>query len=339
MAQRIGQYTIALDQPVMIKESAGVCGTKEREGPLGEYFDIAFPHDKLGQPTWEKAESTLQTIAVNTLLQKAVLRNTDINVIFAGDLLNQCISSTFGLRELGIPLLGQYGACSTMAQTMAVGAVFIESGAADNAIAVTSSHFCSAERQFRLPIEYGGQRTPTAQWTVTGAGAALLQKGWNSRHGVMIRHITVGRITDWQIKDANNMGAAMAPAAADTLRHYLNDTHTTVFDYDLILTGDLGHIGSTLLYELMQRDGINIAPNHQDCGCLIFDAKQQDVHAGGSGCGCCGSVFCSYIMQKLRCKNLKNILLLATGALMSPTSSQQGESIPGIAHLLHIVSE
>ena len=339
MAQRIGQYTIALDQPVMIKESAGVCGTKEREGPLGEYFDIAFPHDKLGQPTWEKAESTLQTIAVNTLLQKAVLRNTDINVIFAGDLLNQCISSTFGLRELGIPLLGQYGACSTMAQTMAVGAVFIESGAADNAIAVTSSQFCSAERQFRLPIEYGGQRTPTAQWTVTGAGAALLQKGWNSQHGVMIRHITVGRITDWQIKDANNMGAAMAPAAADTLRHYLNDTHTTVFDYDLILTGDLGYVGSELLIKLLQSEGTDISAVHNDCGKLIFDREKQDVHAGGSGCGCCASVFCSYIQEMLRQGKYNNMLFIATGALMSPTSSQQGESIPSIAHLIHIKKE
>lgn len=336
MAERIGQYTLRLQQPIVIRASAGICGQKEREGPLSEYFDVAFRDDKLGQPTWEKAESTLQTVAVNTLLDKALLKTTDIDVIFAGDLLNQCISSTFGLRELGIPLFGQYGACSTMAQTMAVGAVFVESGAADRAVAVTSSHFCSAERQFRLPIEYGGQRTPTAQWTVTGAGAALLERGTGA---VSIRHITIGRINDWQIKDANNMGAAMAPAAADTIRRFLLDTHTTVFDYDLILTGDLGRIGSKLLHELLQQDGIDITTIHQDCGCLIFNEDQAEVHAGGSGCGCCGSVFCSYIMQKLQRKELRNILFIATGALMSPTSSQQGESIPGIAHLLHIVSQ
>ncbi len=335
MAERIGQSTVRLCQPVIIRAAAGVVGHKERKGPLGDYFDIAFRNDKLGQPTWEKAESTLQTVAVNTLLQKAVLQTRDIDVIFAGDLLNQCISSTFGLRELGIPLLGQYGACSTMAQTMAVGAVFVESGAANKAIAVTSSHFCSAERQFRLPMEYGGQRTPTAQWTVTGAGAALLERG---QSGVKIQHITVGRINDYHIIDANNMGAAMAPAAADTLRRFLTDTHTTVFDYDLILTGDLGRIGSQLLHELLQKDGPDITPNHQDCGCLIFDTEQAEVHAGGSGCGCCASVFCSYILPKLQRKEWQNILFIATGALMSPTSSQQGESIPGIAHLLHIVS-
>ena len=231
--------------------------------------------------------------------------------------------------------MGQYGACSTMAQTMAAASVFIDSGAAERAIAVTSSHFCSAERQFRLPIEYGGQRTPTAQWTVTGSGATLLDK---SGGDVTVKYITIGRIVDLKVKDATNMGAAMAPAAADTLYNFLTDTGTKPTDYDLILTGDLGKVGSQLLKDILHRQNINISENYNDCGLMIFDLEGQDVHAGGSGCGCSGSVFCSYIMKQLQMGRLKNILFMATGALMSPTSSQQGESIPSIAHLLNICS-
>ena len=335
MSERIGASTIRLSNNVQIRASAGIAGKKEKEGPLGEFFDIAFNDDKLGQSSWEKAESTLQTIAVKALLDKASLKTKDIDVVFAGDLLNQCISSTFGLRELGIPLFGQYGACSTMAQAMALSAVFVDSGAAKSAVAVTSSHFCSAERQFRLPIEYGGQRAPTAQWTVTGAGAALIEKDGDDPR---ICDITVGRIIDLSIRDANNMGAAMAPAAADTIGRFLSDSKTSVFDYDLIVTGDLGKVGSQLLKELLLEKGIDISRNHNDCGCMIYDTEKQDVHSGGSGCGCSASVFCSYIMQKLRRRELRNILFVATGALMSPTSSQQGESIPGIAHLVHISS-
>ena len=278
----------------------------------------------------------MQKAAVCELLKRNSLENADIDVIFAGDLLNQCISSTFGLRELNIPFMGQYGACSTMAQTMAAASVFIDSGAAERAIAVTSSHFCSAERQFRLPIEYGGQRTPTAQWTVTGSGATLLDK---SGGDVTVKYITIGRIVDLKVKDATNMGAAMAPAAADTLYNFLTDTGTKPTDYDLILTGDLGKVGSQLLKDILHRQNINISENYNDCGLMIFDLEGQDVHAGGSGCGCSGSVFCSYIMQQLKSGKLKNILFMATGALMSPTSSQQGESIPSIAHLLNIRSK
>lgn len=336
MPERIGKYTLKISNNVTIDSSVGVVGKKESEGPLGKYFDIAFQDNKLGQPSWEKAESALQKTAVCELLKRNNLVNADIDVIFAGDLLNQCISSTFGLRELNIPFLGQYGACSTMAQTMAVASVFIDSGAADRAVAVTSSHFCSAERQFRLPIEYGGQRTPTAQWTVTGSGAALLDK---SNGDVFVKYITVGRINDLKVKDANNMGAAMAPAAADTIYNFLTDTGTKPSDYDLILTGDLGKVGSQLLKELLQRKKIDISQNYNDCGLMIFDLEGQDVHAGGSGCGCSGSVFCSYIMKQLKAGKLKNILFIATGALMSPTSSQQGESIPAIAHLLNICSK
>ena len=334
MPERVGKYTLKMNNNVTIRSSVGIVGKKESEGPLGEYFDIAFKDNKLGQQSWEKAESALQKTAVCELMKRNNLENADIDVIFAGDLLNQCISSTFGLRELNIPFLGQYGACSTMAQTMLAASVFIDSGAAERAVAVTSSHFCSAERQFRLPIEYGGQRTPTAQWTVTGSGAVLIDKSYGE---ISVKYTTIGRINDLKVKDANNMGAAMAPAAADTIYNFLIDTNTKPEDYDLILTGDLGKVGSQLLKEVLQRQNIDISKNHNDCGLMIFDLEEQDVHAGGSGCGCSGSVFCSYIMKLLKANKLRNILFIATGALMSPTSSQQGESIPSIAHLLNIV--
>lgn len=336
MPKRIGKYTIEMEQRISIHSSAGIAGKKESEGPLGQYFDMTYNDNKLGQSSWEKAESTLQTTAVQTALKKASMTAQDIDIILAGDLLNQCISSTFGLRALDIPFLGQYGACSTIAQTLALSSILVDSGAADKCVAVTSSHFCSAERQFRFPIEYGGQRTPTAQWTVTGAGAAVIDR---SGIGSSIRAVTIGKINDLGIKDANNMGAAMAPAAADTIINFFKDTNFKPEDFDLILTGDLGKIGSVLLIELLEKEGIKIGKQHNDCGLMIYDIEGQDVHAGGSGCGCSGSVFCSYIMQKLNIGELKNILFIATGALMSPTSSQQGESIPGIAHLLHICGQ
>ncbi|MDD6489043.1 MAG: stage V sporulation protein AD [Clostridia bacterium] len=335
MPKRTGRYTIEIENNVTIHSSAGIVGKKESEGPLGKFFDKTYQDNKLGQSSWEKAESTLQQSAVSIALNKISLSPQNVDMILAGDLLNQCISSTFGLRALDIPFLAQYGACSTMAQTLALGSILVDSGAANNCIAVTSSHFCSAERQFRFPIEYGGQRTPTAQWTVTGAGAAVIDK---SGIGCSVRAVTVGKINDLGIKDANNMGAAMAPAAADTIRNFFKDTNFRPDDFDLILTGDLGKVGSVLLLELLEKDGIKLGKKHNDCGLMIYDIDGQDVHSGGSGCGCSGSVFCSYIMQKLNSGELNNILFVATGALMSPTSSQQGESIPGIAHLLHICS-
>ncbi len=335
MSEKVGKRTVRLSGRVGIISAAGVAGHKEAEGPLKDSFDEVYTDDLLGEKTWEKAESRLQTNAANHALKKANLSPQDIDVILAGDLLNQCISSTFGLRSLGIPYLGQYGACSTMAQTILTAALLIDSGGFSKAMAVTSSHFCSAERQFRLPIEYGGQRTPTAQWTVTGAGAAILST--NAPRAV-IREVTVGKITDLRISDACNMGAAMAPAAADTLYSFFLDTNTSPEDYDLILTGDLGYIGSELLKKLLRREGTDISFQHDDCGKRIFDRKRQDVHAGGSGCGCCASVFCSDVIKKLYSEELKNIIFMATGALMSPTSSQQGESIPGIAHLIHLTA-
>lgn len=335
MAKRVGRYTIQMENMPFINGFAAVCGKKEAEGPLGEYFDCTYEDTTLGESSWEKAESKLQTEAVNKALEKADIKASDVDFIFAGDLLNQCISSTFGLRNLNIPFLGQYGACSTMAQTLLLSSIMVECGIAQNCVAVTSSHFCTAERQFRFPLEYGGQRTPTAQWTVTGSGAAVVG---GSGTGPFVSAVTVGRIIDLGIKDANNMGAAMAPAAAATLGDFFSDTNTTPDDYDLILTGDLGHVGSDLLFELLTRDGIKLGNKHNDCGVMIYDKDKQDVHAGGSGCGCAATVLCSVILNKLKKGELNNILFMATGALMSTTSSQQGESIPGVAHLVQIRS-
>lgn len=335
MAKRMGRYTLKMEHMPSIEGFAAVCGKKEGEGPLGQYFDHTFDDTTLGEASWEKAESRLQTEAVNRAMDKAKTTASDIDYIFAGDLLNQCISSTFGLRSLGIPFLGQYGACSTMAQTLAMASIMVETEAARRCVAVTSSHFCSAERQFRFPLEYGGQRTPTAQWTVTGAGAAVVG---NSGDSPYVSAVTIGRIIDLGIKDTTNMGAAMAPAAHATLTDFLQDTGTKISDYDLILTGDLGEVGSKLLYELLERDGISIEGMHADCGLLIYDQEAQDVHAGGSGCGCAASVLCSYILGRLKQGELHNVIFMATGAMMSPTSSQQGESIPGVAHLVQLKS-
>ncbi len=253
--------------------------------------------------------------------------------MFAGDLLNQCIGSSFGLMKFGIPYLGQYGACSTMAQSLIMAAAAVESGGAEISACVTSSHFASAERQYRFPLEYGGVRTPTAQWTVTGAGSCILK---NLKNGVCVARATVGRIVDLGVSDANNMGAAMAPAAVQTLESYLDDTKTSPEDYDMIITGDLGEVGSKSLYDLLERDGINIRKQHNDCGLMIFERSNQDVHSGGSGCGCAASVLCSKIMDDFQNGIVQNILFMATGALMSPTSSGQGANIPSIAHLVNI---
>ena len=351
--KRVGRYTILLETAPKIAGYASVVGKKEKEGPLGSEFDRSYKDTSLGESSWEKAESRLQKEAVEIALQKAGIHSNDVDTIFAGDLLNQCISSTFGLRSLNIPFLGQYGACSTMAQTLAMAALFVESGAARIAAAVTSSHFCSAERQFRLPLEYGGQRPPTAQWTATASGAAIVvpqsivieensvkmknSKENNSSEKIpVIKEVCIGKITDMGIKDANNMGAAMAPAAAQTILDFLSDTNTKPADYDLIVTGDLGHVGSELLLQLMEQEGVDISSVHNDCGKMLFDRKKQDVHAGGSGCGCSASVLCSKLLNDIKAGYLNNILFVATGALMSTTSSQQGESIPSIAHLIHL---
>ena len=333
MPKRIGKYTLKMEQKPNIEEFCSVVSKKEGDGPLGAHFDKVFEDSYLGQSSWEKAESQLQFEAVQGVLKKAKIKPSQIDYIFAGDLLNQCISSTFGLMDLNIPFLGQYGACSTMAQTLAMASIMVDSNAAEKCIAVTSSHFCSAERQFRFPLDYGGQRPPTAQWTATASGAIILGKNSSGPH---IEHITIGRITDFGIKDQANMGAAMAPAAKQTIEDFFKDSSTNPSDYDLILTGDLGEIGKKLLLELLQKDSIDISQNHNDCGLMLYNKKEQDVHAGGSGCGCSASVLCSVILNKMKKGELNNILFVATGALMSLTSFQQGESIPGRAHLINI---
>ena len=333
MAERIGKRTIVLNNKPSIIGYGSVVGKKEHEGPKGYEFD-AYDNDcRFGEDSFEKAESRLQKIAVETALRKSNLAETDIDLIFAGDLLNQCIGSFFGLRNMEIPLIGLYGACSTMALGLSVASLAIDSGAARTTVSVTSSHFCSAERQYRFPLEYGSQRTPNAQRTVTGAGATVLSLAENKPY---IDKITFGKIVDLKVKDANNMGAAMAPAAADTLTAFFLDTDTTAEDYDIIFTGDLGRVGTDLLYELMSREGFDIRCHHSDCGMMIYDLEKQDVHAGGSGCGCSASILNSYIMHRFEEGQFKNVLFMSTGALMSPTSSMQGESIPSIAHLVNI---
>lgn len=337
MLKRVGRYTIVMDgenRPAILGY-ASIAGKKEQEGPLGAYFDKTHTDTTLGKDSWEQAESALQTQAVQTALQKANVQKEDIDYIFAGDLLNQSISSTFGLRSLEIPFLGQFGACSTMAQTLGLSSLFVGAGLANRAVAVTSSHFCSAERQFRFPLEYGGQRTPTAQWTATAAGSVVVGKSGASP--VEIASVTFGRIVDLGIKDANNMGAAMAPSAAQTLKDHLTDTNTTPEDYDLILTGDLAFVGSALMEELLLKEGIAIHDRHNDCGLMIYDREEQDTHAGASGCGCSAAVLCSIILQQLSAGELNRVLFMGTGALMSPTSSQQGESVPGVTHLVSLV--
>ncbi len=336
MNKRLGKQTVEMAFPVNIVATASIAGQKEAQGPLGEYFDVVMEDAEWGEETWEKTESKMQKHAVIRALEKGGIDAADINYIFAGDLLNQCISSTFGLAEFGIPFLGVYGACSTMAETIGLSAMAIDGGFADFAAAVTSSHFCTAERQYRNPLEYGGQRTPTAQWTVTGSGAAILSK---MGEGPFVTHFTSGKIVDFGIKDANNMGAAMAPAAADTLAMHFKDTGRNPEFYDLILSGDLGVVGSSVVVDLLRDEGIDISSNYDDCGCMIFDIEKQDMHAGGSGCGCLASVLCGYIMDRIRSGELKNVLFMGTGALLSPTSTLQGGTIPSVAHAVAISAE
>lgn len=331
MAERLGKYTIVLNSHPSVTGFAAVVGKTEGEGPLKDEFDFVFEDDTLGEASFEKAESALQKEAVTRALSKARKTPDEVDFSLAGDLLNQCIGSSFGLRSLNMPFIGLYGACSTMALSLGLASMLVDCGAARVTAASTSSHFCSAERQFRLPLEYGGQRTPTSQRTATAAGASVVEKKQSGKPAVDA--VTIGRITDLGIKDANNMGAAMAPAAANTIADFLKDTSSSPSDFDMILTGDLGKVGSRLLCELLQKDrGIDIESVHADCGLLLYDIEKQDVHAGGSGCGCGASVLNSYIMRRLESGELSRVLFVATGALMSPTSSLQGESIPSIAH-------
>ena len=334
MPTRCGAHTIRFFDPPAILGYAAVGGKMEGEGPLGAEFDAIFEDLYLGQKTWEQAESALQREAVTRALAKAGLTPDRIQMLLAGDLLNQNIASTYGLRELEIPLLGQFGACSTMGQTLAVASMLVDSGAAVPCVAVTSSHFCTAERQFRFPLAYGGQRTPNNQWTATASGAVVVGRG----QGVQVRSVCIGKVCDLGVTDMNNMGAAMAPAAVDTMSRFLADTATIPSDYDLIATGDLGRVGSDLCRRLMAQQGITLGDNYTDCGLLLFDRQRQDVHAGGSGCGCSASVLCAHILPRMERGEWRRVLFCPTGALMSPTSAQQGQTIPGICHAIELVS-
>ncbi len=316
--------------------SAAVVGKREHEGPLGDLFDFHDDTDRFGMETWEQSEAAMQHTALNLALAKAKMKPDELDALLAGDLINQCVSSTFGLLDFDVPQIGLYGACSTIAEGLGLAALLVGAGTLRRAAAVTSSHNCSAERQFRFPLEYGGQRTPTSQWTVTGSAAFLIGK---SKTGPYLSDVMFGRSVDPGITDANNMGAAMAPAAVDTLTRYFRASHTLPCQYDLIVTGDLGAEGHAIVLEQTAKAGFDLSEVYNDCGLLIFHRGQQDVHAGGSGCGCSAAVLSAYLLKRMREGALKNLLFVGTGALMSPLSVKQGQSIPGIAHLVHITSE
>ena len=331
-----GKSTVFFADPPRIISGGTIVGDVEAQGPLGSYFDIALEDDTWGEDTWEKAERKMFEHAVRTAVEKGGLTPMQVDILLGGDLLNQIISANFAARELEIPFLGLYGACSTMAEGMLIGSMLIDGGFADRVACAASSHFSTAERQYRLPLEMGSQAVPTSQRTVTGAGCALLSGSGCADKGslsnVCIAGGVIGRVVDLGITDAANMGAAMAPAAYETLRAHFADTGRTPADYAAIITGDLGKIGHEILTDLFLRDGVDLGVCSTDCGMLIFNPETQDVHAGGSGCGCSASVLCGHILQRMTCGDWPRVLFAATGALMSPTTSQQGESIPGICH-------
>lgn len=328
-----GKQSFQLKQPPVIVAWSSVAGKKEKEGPLCNDFDLTCTDSFFGQKTWEQGEKRMQQIALDTLAKKAQISKSEFNVVFSGDLLNQCIGSSFTLRNANIPHLGLYGACSTMAESLLMASMAVGGGFMDNAVAMTSSHFASSERQYRFPLGYGGQRSSTAQWTVTGAGAAFIKPSGN---GPKITAATIGVVTDLGIKDANNMGAAMAPAALATIRQHFDDLHVSDSDFDLIVTGDLGMVGKEALLALAQNDGLTLGGKLVDCGTIVFDLEKQDVHAGGSGCGCSAITLCGYLLNRIHSGKIKNILFCGTGALLSPTSTQQGLPIPGVCHAVAI---
>lgn len=329
-----GKQTYILANPVNILETASIVGPKEKEGPLHSAFDRCLEDEFWGEKTWEKAETKILRETINTCISKSNLPSSSIDFCFAGDLLNQCISSAFGVRDSNIPFFGVFGACSTFVESLILGSIVIDGDFAENALCAASSHFCSAEKQFRFPLELGNQRPPTSQWTVTGSGAVILSKNGN---GPKITAFTPGKIVDMGIKDSNNMGSAMACSAKDTIVTHLIDTGRSPNYYDAIFTGDLGYVGKSILTDLIKKENdYDIKENYEDCGVIIFDKDKQDTHSGGSGAGCIASVFSSYIFNELKNKNLNKVLLVATGALTNATTAQQGESIPGIAHAISI---
>lgn len=335
-----GKDIIKLNSEIF--SAASIVGKKEHNGPIGGCFDAFDENNKFGKDTWEKSESEMQRLAFGAALEKSHFKDTDINVIFAGDLLNQCIAATYGLSGFDCSFVGLYGACSTAAESIMLASIMTTYGVYERCAAVTSSHFCAAEIQFRTPLEYGGQRPQSAQWTVTGSGAFIIGKADsdNCKAGrAFVVESLAGKILDMGVKDGNNMGCAMAPSAANTLKRYFCESKKTPSYFDMIITGDLGYDGSEMLCDLMKSQQIDISGNHNDCGMMIYDREKQDVHSGGSGCGCSAVVMASYIIPKIKSGELNDVLFLGTGALMSPSSIKQGQSIPGIAHLLHISSK
>ena len=337
-----GGSTIIMSSAPSVKSFAAAVGKKEADGPLGACFDYVGRDVTFGLKSWEKGEGFLQSRALTLALQKGALSESDLSFIFAGDLLNQCVASGYNMRDFAVPFVGLYGACSTMAESLALASVFVESSLVPHAAALTSSHFCSAERQFRAPLNYGGQRTPTAQWTATAAGCAIVAPRTNPPY---VNAVTFGRVWDYGVKDATNMGAAMAPSAYHTITAHLENTGKSLNDFDYIVTGDLGKVGSVLLCELFEQgqdenaDFENFREKHLDCGVMLYDHKLQDTHAGGSGCGCSAAVLCGYFLNEIAKHKLDNILFVATGALMSPTMTQQGESVPSVSHAVHISAQ
>ncbi len=331
--KRLGKQTVFFAKPPIIISHAAVVGKKEGEGPLKECFDYISEDSYFGQSTWEKAETQMLKQSFELACGKAGIQSSALDYILSGDLLNQCVSSAFAMKDTRVPYFGLYGACSTMAESLSLAAMLIDGGFATTVCAATGSHFCSAERQYRFPLEYGGQRTPTSQWTVTGAGTLILS---NQGKGPEVTHVTTGYILDAGINDANNMGAAMAPAAYETLKAHFADTGRCPEYYDAIFTGDLGAIGHDILQALFRNDGVELGIRYMDCGVLMFDLLTQDVHAGGSGCGCCASVLAGHILSAMERGVWKKVLVAATGALMSPVSTQQGCTIPGISHAVSI---
>lgn len=338
MNRQAGKASIYLEEPVYIRTSASIVGKKEGEGPLGTLFDMVGDDDLFGCKTWEEAESNLQKDAVYMVMEKAKLKPEDIRYLFAGDLLGQSIATSFGLSSYEIPLFGVYGACSTCGESISLGTMAVAGGYADIVACVTSSHFASAEKEFRFPLEYGNQRPLSASWTVTGSGAFILGKEPGDKPRARIRAITTGKIVDYGLKDSMNMGACMAPSAADTIERHFQDFNCQPQEYDKIITGDLGSVGQTVLLDLLREKGYDISDRHMDCGIEIYNADTQDTHAGGSGCGCSAVTLSAYILKQLEEGRWKKVLFLPTGALLSKTSYNEGQSVPGIAHAVVLES-
>lgn len=332
--KRKGRFVIELPSVPSVEAYAAFVGKKEKEGPLGSFFENYSEDTLFGQKSWEFAECELQKRSFSLAKKSGELKNGDIDLLFGGDLLNQCVASGYAVRDAEIPFAGLFGACSTMAESLALASMSVDGEHVRRAAAVTSSHFCSAERQFRFPLEYGGQRTPASQWTVSGSGCVIVSEHKDEK--VSISDLCLGSVVDYDVSDINNMGCAMAPAAADTIIKYFESTGTSPADFGSVVTGDLGMVGSDVFLDLCKREGVDIK-NHLDCGKLIFDRQLQGVYAGGSGCCCCASVLCGYFLPLLEKSKMGDILFMATGALMSPTSFQQGESIPAVAHLVHLI--